>query len=283
MSLGTRHFFSKKRIEVAVLIMGITFFGYGVFVRSGKAGPRVDPASVPAKLNAQDFSQFHHGNPMHARLPCLLCHKRDDASVAPKFSGHLPCSGCHVQQFADSSSGICTICHTNASTGAMRPFPTLRDFDTRFDHSKHVSRANCATCHRSSRGGIALSVPAGTGGHATCFKCHGPQTEVAGRNIGSCSICHVFDRPRRNSDWAKAYSVNFSHSKHLAGGKLNCVSCHTVRAAARVDQVSEPLASMHFAPASRTSCATCHNNKRAFGPQDFDNCSRCHTGRSFKF
>jgi len=264
-------------------MVGLGILGYGIFDRSGMLPTTAASVSEPVTSAPEDFSKFQHGNPMHARLPCLLCHKRDDNSAAMKFSGHSPCAGCHVQQFADSSSGICTICHTDASAGALKPFPTLRNFDTRFDHSKHVRQTNCATCHRPSRGGVAFSVPAGLGGHATCFKCHGPQTEVNGQNIGSCSVCHVFDRPRRNSDWARAYSVNFSHSKHTGRGSLSCASCHTVRAGMRVNQVSTPLASMHFAPANRTSCATCHNNSKAFGPQDFDNCRRCHVGNSFKF
>jgi len=48
-------------------------------------------------------------------------------------------------------------------------------------------------------------------------------------------------------------------------------------------QVTAPVAAEHFAPAGTTSCATCHNNKRAFGPPDFADCKRCHTGKTFKF
>jgi c(7)-type cytochrome triheme protein len=130
--------------------------------------------------------------------------------------------------------------------------------------------------------GVAFSVPSGVTAHNTCYKCHGPQTEIGGRNIGSCGTCHQLARPARYSDWTKAYSVNFSHAKHVGGRNLNCASCHTIRPGIRSDQVSEPLVSMHFAAANRMSCASCHNNKRAFGPEDFGNCRRCHVGTTFK-
>lgn len=233
---------------------------------------------------AQDYSKFRHQNPMHARMPCLLCHKRDDNSAAPKFSGHLPCSGCHVQQFADSGSQICTICHTNASTGATRRFPGLRSFNVRFDHARHLRQANCATCHKPSRRGVALSTPSGIGAHVTCYQCHGPTTEVGGRKIGSCQICHQAGRPPGNAEFAAAYTKNFSHAEHQSTRGLNCASCHTVRAGMpRGRQVSAPAASMHFARNVRQSCATCHDNKRAFGGKDFADCKRCHGGTTFKF
>src|SRR5215813_5077559 len=51
-----------------------------------------------------DFSQFLHSTPYHARLPCLLCHRRESSSAQPTLpgkSGHAPCTGCHAKQFAD--------------------------------------------------------------------------------------------------------------------------------------------------------------------------------------
>jgi hypothetical protein len=40
---------------------------------------------------------------------------------------------------------------------------------------------------------------------------------------------------------------------------------------------------MHFAPRNTPSCAACHNNQKAFGGDDFNDCKRCHRGTSFKF
>jgi hypothetical protein len=49
-----------------------------------------------------DYSKFPHANQAHSRLPCLLCHRRENNAPQPKRSGHTPCAGCHVQQFAAS-------------------------------------------------------------------------------------------------------------------------------------------------------------------------------------
>ena len=277
----------RRIMELLVLIIGSILAVVAISANS------VENSAIESTLqmvkdapaeNDQDFSRFRHTNPMHARLPCLLCHRRDDNSPMPKRSGHLPCSGCHVQQFAERSGPICTICHTNVETGTVKAFPPLRSFNAKFDHAKHVRQTTCATCHRSTRGGAVLSVPAGSTAHTTCFQCHGPTSADGGRNIGSCSVCHELGRPPHFTRLAKPFAVNFSHAKHATNRTLSCASCHSVQAGvARTAQVSEPLVSMHFAPTRSFSCASCHNDKRAFGPPDFNDCIRCHRGRTFKF
>ncbi len=289
MKLGTRKTISDvprlKRVQATLLLLACVAFGYafaaGDVSRPEAASEIPEYSIVEAVSVSQDYSRFQHSNPMHNRLPCLLCHKREEGLTTPKRSGHTPCAGCHVQQFADNTSPLCVICHT--PTG-VKPFPPLRSFNIQFDHSKHLRQTNCATCHKPSRRGIALSVPSGVAAHNTCFQCHGPRTEVGGRNIGSCGTCHQPGRPIRGSDWAKAFTVNFSHLEHVRGGNMNCATCHTVRArSARGRQVSSPFAAMHFAPKGSQNCASCHNNTRAFGNSDFANCKKCHEGRNFKF
>src|SRR6266699_749119 len=47
-----------------------------------------------------DYSKFQHTTAYHARLPCLLCHKRETNAERPEIPGssnHLPCAGCHVK------------------------------------------------------------------------------------------------------------------------------------------------------------------------------------------
>jgi c(7)-type cytochrome triheme protein len=281
----------RRWMQFAVFAAVLLIFG-GALVFSAKAKEGIENNPVaPSETKVetvveagQDFSKFQHSNPMHARLPCLLCHKRDDNSPAPKFSGHLPCSGCHAQQFAAGNQHpICTICHT--ATGLKR-FPGLKSFNAQFDHATHTRQTNCATCHKPARQGVSLSIPAGGNAHSTCFQCHTPQNEIGGRNIGSCGTCHQLGRLSRTPEWTRAYTATpFSHARHGGGQKLNCASCHTVRAGlARGRQVSAPLASMHFAPTGNAqSCAGCHNNKRAFGGEDFTDCRRCHRANSFRF
>lgn len=285
---------SKIRLlQAVVLLLGFILFGYATTMlpKPAFAGePVAEPAMTDMEVNEadpstglqSDYSRFTHSNESHSRLPCLLCHRRDDGSTRIRFPGkqdHLPCAGCHVQQFADNSGPMCTICHTNPQTGAMKGFPRLKSFNARFDHGRHLRQTNCATCHRPSRQGVALSIPSGSTAHNTCFRCHTESTP-----IGSCSTCHSPGRPVRTSEWAKAFTMNFSHQEHLSRGKTNCTSCHSIRAGQpRGRQVTSPVVSMHFPPAGPVSCGSCHNSKRAFGISDFSNCRRYHEGKTFKF
>ena len=234
----------------------------------------------------QDFSKFAHTEPGHARLPCLLCHRREDNSPQPRLPGHTPCSGCHAQQFANAASNICTICHTDPRAGAVKQFPPLKTFNLTFDHARHTGGvgASCVTCHKPARRAASLSIPAGTGAHATCFQCHSPRAESGGRDISSCGTCHRVGAYARTPEWTQAYRVNFSHARHGAGRRLNCNSCHQVRAGlGQRRQVTAPVPEEHNRTLRAQSCLTCHDGKRAFGGYDFSSCKRCHLGRSFGF
>lgn len=229
--------------------------------------------------NSDDLARFDHQTQYHAQLSCLVCHRRDTNASRigfPGRDGHTPCIGCHTQQFEDKRSPICTICHVNSESGSMKGFPPLRGFGARFDHAKHM-RTSCSTCHKPSRRGVALSIPAGRNAHATCFQCH---SSKASHSMSTCSLCHQAGRrPRRISESAKAFAVNFSHRRHSS---TNCTACHRIlRRGSRGKQVTAPIAAMHFPPKRAQSCASCHNNKKAFGGDDFTDCKRCHTGKNF--
>jgi c(7)-type cytochrome triheme protein len=213
-----------------------------------------DPHAAPAQ-GGGDFSRFAHTNPNHSRLPCLLCHRREDNAPKPKLPG--------LQ---------------------------LRSFNVRFDHARHASgaarpRAGCVACHKPSRGGVALSIPAGLGAHNTCYACHTPRAQSsAGNDISSCSTCHQLGRHRRTPETAQAFRVNFSHARHGARQRLGCSDCHSIRAGLpQGRQVSAPQPLMHHAAPRAQSCMTCHNNRRAFGGDDFTDCKRCHTGNVWHF
>lgn len=257
----------------------IVFVASIVPLRSAESADRLSFETDDPGL--QDYSRFRHDTPQHTRMPCLVCHVRSDNRTAPKMPGHIPCSSCHAQQFAEgNASPICSICHTATD---VKRFPPLRSFNAVFDHARHTRQTICATCHKPAARGVALSIPSRANAHATCFQCHGPQTMAGGRNIGSCSTCHQPGRPVRTPETARAFSVNFRHDEH-ARKSLQCSDCHTVRAGGRRGlQVSSPAASMHFARSGTVSCASCHNNRRAFGGNDFADCKKCHEGSTFKF
>lgn len=271
--------------QVALAVATVAFsvfivFAFGASHRSvGASMPVVEPPPDPP----QDFSKFRHDTPQHTRMPCLVCHVRKDNSPTLRMPGHVPCSSCHVQQFAEGNTNpICYICHTQTD---VKPFPGLKSFTTKFDHGSHTRLTNCATCHRPSRRGVALSIPSGANAHTTCFQCHTPESgqEVRGERLGSCRTCHTAGTPGWTRETSKAFSLNFSHTEHGRRG-LNCADCHTIRAGMpRGRQVTSPVASMHFPPAGVKSCGACHNNQRAFGGTDFSDCKRCHEGKNFNF
>lgn len=236
-----------------------------------------------------DYSRFLHSNGNHSRLPCLLCHRRENNSARPAIPGspnHLPCAGCHVKQFADSGNAICSICHSSPRSGALKPFPGLNSFSMRFDHARHArtGAAGCATCHRPSRGGVAMTIPAGFNAHVTCFQCHGPEAKFGDRQVSSCGVCHESGHYVRTREMAAAFRVGFSHAKHNKDEGLSCNDCHRVRAgAAQRIQVTAPQPLNHHASPGALSCMSCHNGKRAFGGDDFSVCTRCHTRTTWHF
>ena len=291
-----KHFVAFVPMGLAVLVSCVLFLA---FARDSSVSasstnpleptPRLSNGSAEVQDQNVDFSKFYHNNASHARLPCLLCHRRQGTAAKPTLpgaGGHLPCAGCHVKEFANSSSPVCTICHTNTQTGALKPFPGLRSFNMRFDHARHmrIGGASCATCHRPSRGGVAMSIPAGSNAHITCYQCHGSQAKSGDKDISSCGVCHEPGRYVRTRETASAFRVSFSHAKHNRGEGLNCNDCHRVRAGlAQRLQVAAPQPLNHHASPGTLSCMSCHNGKRVFGGDDFSVCRRCHTGSTWHF
>jgi cytochrome c7-like protein len=262
----------------------------GYVIQSGAStGPTssgTEPQTQSQAPEGLDYSKFLHDSRNHARLPCLLCHRRESNSPRPQLPGqsaHAPCAGCHAQQLSNSDSPICTICHTDAKSGAVKSFPRLKSFRMKFDHGLHVKMdgVNCATCHRPTRAGVALSIPAGFNAHVTCYRCHTPRAQAQGRDISSCRTCHQLGGYRRTSENARAFRVGFNHAKHQ---KVTCNECHQVRAGMpQGRQVTAPVPLNHHARAGTESCMSCHDGKRAFGGDDFSVCKRCHTGNRWQF
>lgn len=283
--------------KLLILVAGCVGFAMIILFNSHASALPIEPQDgflrigFDAPESSEDFTRFTHTNETHAQLPCLFCHRREDNSTRPGLPGHTSCAGCHSQRFADAASPICTICHTNVETGAVKSFPNLKSFSVKFDHARHLTGASrtaatCATCHRPERRGVALSIPEGLSAHATCYQCHTTRAQSAtGDDISSCSTCHSLGRYTRTPEWTRAYRVNFSHAKHGSQQELSCVDCHRVRAGmAQARQVTAPVPTEHHGSSLRAqTCMACHNNKRAFGGDDFSDCKRCHQGSSWHF
>lgn len=287
---GRKAGLTKRSLAVGVVFLCTMIGLILVTVLNSRAS---EPDSIEAAPQEQmqfpeglDYGKFQHSSRNHSRLPCLLCHRRESNAPVPKRpggSGHLPCAGCHAQQFSSSESPICTICHTDVKSGALKSFPRLKSFRMKFDHSLHVKMGSvsCASCHRPTRGGVAFSIPAGFNAHTTCYRCHTPRAQSGGRDISSCGSCHQLGGYSRTPQSAQAFRVGFSHTKH---DKVTCNECHQVRAGMpQRRQVTAPEPLNHHATGRAQSCMTCHDGKRAFGGDDFTVCKRCHTGETWHF
>jgi c(7)-type cytochrome triheme protein len=275
-------------LTIVLILCFITVIHSRAFVTTAESPDPQTPQVQMQFPEGLDYSKFQHSTRNHSRLPCLLCHRRDSNAAVPNRPGgsqHLPCAGCHAQQFQNAESPICTICHTDVKSGALKPFPSrLMSFRMKFDHAKHLSMGSvsCVTCHRAARGGIAMTIPADFNAHTTCFRCHTPRAQSNGRDISSCGTCHQLGGYARTPTFMPAFRVGFSHALH--DPKTNCNDCHQVRAGMpQRRQVTTPEPLNHHASGRGQSCATCHDGKRAFGDDDFTVCKRCHTGSAFRF
>jgi c(7)-type cytochrome triheme protein len=283
---------TKKRWPTFIVIC----IGAGLWLASYSSRASDTPASSAKPASAvEDYSKFSHTSDRHSRLACDACHQRTDNSITPRFPGHKACTDCHTAQFVTPGIPMCNICHSSlsGSNPPLKAFPTRfkESFNVEFDHAQHNTgaarpAAGCASCHTATlRRGVAMTIPAGITAHNKCYDCHKPgKTDAGGSDISSCATCHEVAPYRRTPTNAVAFNANFSHAKHSHKQRLDCADCHSLTAGMpQTKQVSSPRTSQHFPPARGLSCAKCHNNKRAFGEADFDDCKRCHTGGTFKF
>jgi c(7)-type cytochrome triheme protein len=288
-------------VSLAVLLGGLVGC---VFVVLPALGLSASPSAAPRPLRAapltaagfdpavqdNDSSSFSHSIPQHASRACDSCHRREGNTAQPRLPGHNACADCHVPQFMTSGSPLCLNCHTSVESGhPLKAFPGLKSFNTRFDHAQHMGdesrpEAGCASCHQSLNRGVALSIPAGLGAHESCYQCHTAGRQAGGRDISSCGVCHAQGGYARTPTGSRAYRVSFSHAGHGARQGLGCNDCHNVRAGApQSRQVASPRPTQHFGSGRAQSCMSCHNNRRAFGGDDFADCKRCHKGQTFRF
>ena len=271
-----------------------------VFVITRPAPASSAGAAPPAKLFVRAVplpqegavTKFSHSIQKHSEVACDSCHRREDNSTRPRLPGHKACTDCHIQQFVTSGGPLCSNCHPNVegSNPPLKSFPGLASFNMRFDHASHMAggarpEQGCASCHRPARRGVALSIPAGATAHDNCYSCHTPGARGGGGgDISSCATCHAAGGYSRTPASSRAYAVSFSHAAHGARQGMRCDDCHQVRAGAgQGRQVTAPRPTQHFGSGRAQTCLTCHNNRRAFGGDDFADCKRCHQGPTFRF
>lgn len=272
-----------KKIKLIVLLAAVAIFAVNCWKTDNSANnltlTAVDNNTAESEsISGKDYGKFSHAS--HEEIDCDSCHGREGTNL--KFAGHSSCIDCHMGEFVKSDSNICAICHTNSNTNPaeLQSFPaSFREgFNMTFDHAMH-SRGGakppqgCAACHQPS--GAARTIPAGISTHSQCFTCHTPES-----NLGACNTCHEI-APYSRVNRAKGAVLNFvfSHADHNSVG---CTDCHSPKwGAPQGSQITFPLAVQHFPKRNAITCATCHNDRRAFGERDFANCRLCHKSSGF--
>ena len=299
---AARNYSARRQwLSLAFLILTTSALIFGAMLGARAAAEKAASASSSNAvfgsepeaftIEPQDYSRFSHTSPgAHAGFAdpsaCANCHQRNSTAAQPTFPGHKACIDCHLAQFTTVNIPLCTICHVNDlgnPNPGLKGFPGLRSFRVAFDHQQHqAARAACASCHQTARRGVAFSIPAGLNAHTQCYTCHSPGLSAS--NLSSCGTCHAsVGRHTRTPATARAFSYSFSHATHGARQRLGCTDCHIVRAGLpQSRQVSAPAAFQHFPRSRAQSCATCHNNQRAFGEADFGDCKKCHKGATFR-
>lgn len=217
---------------------------------------------------------FNFNHSKHNGLNCQSCHNpsSDNKMSVINVSMHSgetnSCTTCHNGQkaFGANQFSDCRRCHQEVAN--------VKSFGIKFDHANHT-KTDCAVCHKSGGKGITFNIPNGQTAHSTCFQCHSPMKGGGNFTTSKCFQCHQVGGNNDISPPPQTIAGNFNHSKHKS---LDCKSCH----ASSQGNMSAPTVAMHKATKSGLSCASCHNNQKAFG-EDFANCKRCHTNNNFKF
>lgn len=127
-----------------------------------------------------------------------------------------------------------------------------------FSHAKHRGMA-CVVCHRGAEVSARAGIPQGE----TCLKCHA----TAPRGVDA-ALWSEAERGTRLG-WTRVTRVPdhvyFSHRRHVALAKLDCVSCHAdigqwaappARAAMRLDM--DTCLACHRTEGASQDCAACH-------------------------
>jgi len=134
-----------------------------------------------------------------------------------------------------------------------------------FNHSVHLNDAGlaCSDCHTS-----AESKPyAGLPGKEICLDCHDADEEQGAHP--EKDRLFAYDDTDGDIPWVRVAvtrpDVYFSHRRHVASGKLDCLVCH-------VDQpnLDKPPPTARLVM-SMADCIECHKENRASG-----DCLACH-------
>jgi hypothetical protein len=233
-----------------------------------------------------------HAEEPHAGTACATCH--GTASTGWKGVTQQTCtSGCHKDRTEHFPALACASCHsfTGQTVNYNHAWPLSGKHAATGCESCHTSAAkpdpNCATCHKTTGGGLHTKEP-----HTktACQSCHGTAaTGWSGVNQQSCLSCHG-DRSSHFSGSScqscHAFTpngTNFQHTAWPLSGKhqsASCDRCHTSSAKPSTSCTAchkAPTVELHRKEAhTRNSCQTCHGTTFTGWAVERQTCLNCH-------
>lgn len=123
-----------------------------------------------------------------------------------------------------------------------------------FNHKKHIqNHVTCNVCHPNYKTHARAGIP----GVKICTRCH---EDVIYRTAEKDKI-HEYYESGREIPWQRVYRVKshtyFSHRRHTAIAKLNCIECHG-DVANREEPIDQPIIKIEMA-----YCLSCHQKEKA--------------------
>jgi len=151
---------------------------------------------------------------------------------------------------------------------AVLAFPTLIRRQSvaqpiAFNHKKHAGELSlpCTTCHQS----VETQTFAGLPEVETCMGCHAVALTLNPEEEKIRNYASIGER----IPWQRIYRVArdafFSHRRHVALGKIDCIICH----GKMVEQTAPP--GRPLVDQTMTWCINCHREKKASV-----DCNACH-------
>ena len=269
-------------------------------VACARCHPRAEFNLVRDVSECSACHESPHAGHLFSKPSCIQCHAPTHGSfAAPEFDHDKrtkfalegkhkkePCASCHAAGVMTPPERACESCHADESRHRRRfeafgsppacatCHPSNSWKPTAFDHAKKTrfaltgkhAETTCRKCHRGERPDDFERFDAAKVG---CIGCHQHTKVHEGRfQDGECLTCHQMGGSLEAAEGAREmfHGEDARFPLVLGHAKVPCVKCHE---------------GDRFTGVSLECGDTCHEDKLHKGSLG-KQCSRCHTGGSFK-
>lgn len=260
---------ARKATIVGLVVAAILVFGFGASIALADATDQPQ-FCMNACHEMKPYGAAHSGG-AHKDVACVDCHV--DQGLVPRMAHKIVA----LKEVQSHFFGEPTFPMARTE---MEPIPNERCIrchekividTTGFDHNKHASGRECASCHQDAGHSVTTTALATAGilNAANARIAEASRTAASGDGTASvpghiavpCSSCH---------DMAQTGCGTCHKPKHASRGSITCDTCH------------KPGVAFVFSHPQSTECGTCHKPPAEHrGGQ----CGDCHTqaGKNWTF